>query len=89
MHQSCPPEPLDRASKRLQANWSCVCPRGRNQTWISPATFAASASNVGWRMGGVAATRDKRETSRRIWCEAMSELEVPAENWMSFSEENF
>ena len=28
MHQSCLPEPLDRASEHLQANWSCVCPRG-------------------------------------------------------------
>ena len=61
----------------------------RNQTENSPAAFVASASDVGRRMGGVAATRDKCEASRRIWCEAMEELEVPAENWMSFLEENF
>ena len=61
----------------------------RNQTQISPATFAASAQDVGRRMGGVASTREKRATSRRIWCEAMSELEIPEAQWMLFSEENF
>ena len=61
----------------------------RNQAQISPATFAAAAQDVGRRMGGVASTREKRETSRRIWCVAMSELGVPVEQWMLFSEENF
>ena len=58
----------------------------RNQVQISPATFVASARDVGRRMGGVASMREKRETSRRIWCEAMSELGVPVEQWMLFSE---
>ena len=61
----------------------------RNQTPISPATFAASAQDVGRRMGGVASTQEKRATSLRIWREAMSELGIPEAQWMLFSEENF
>ena len=80
------PRPADRTGIRaVQARRE----NPRNQTQISPATFAASAQDVGRRMGGVASTREKRATSRRIWCEAMSELEIPEAQWMLFSEENF
>ena len=42
----------------------------------SRAEFLESARDIGQRRGGVAATRKKRETSRRIWCQAMGERGV-------------
>ena len=55
----------------------------------SRAEFLESARDIGQRRGGVAATRKKRETSRRIWCQAMSEMGVSEQSQMLFSVENF
>ena len=55
----------------------------------SRAECLESARDIGQRRGGVAATRKKRETSRRIWCQAMSEMGVSEQSQMLFSVENF
>ena len=58
-------------------------------TLISQTVFLESARDIGRRRGGVAATRKKRGTSHRIWCQAMRELGIPKGNWVLFSVANF